>query len=387
MTWLAYSHLGVAKRLTLDTQPGGALAGIPFVSQPVGRLLDGSGVLSRTTGTVVTVSKLSGVGTLSGTLTAVTVEGVFTFTDLKMDTVTGTVILRFSAPGLVSVDSNSFNVTQPNTTIGCEVGTYTVTGTAQTLTRGPYMLRQDEVGSYAITGTTAALSFSGDVYANEPANYTTAYIDYGFDDDPSLGTGDHQIGSGWGLIYGDGTTSLEVDATAPVSPSNVFEWYYPTGLTTGTGVGNLYHTLPTGVSEFYIAFSIWHDSNFEWNTISNKLVIIEPGGIYFQTRHNATYWNFDIIGSGSLIYNPNMATGPDPTGQWVNIELQIKRGNPTGILRVWADGELITEYTDANISTSTTGQQLMIASTWGGATANKARDSYRRIDHIYVSHP
>lgn len=60
MTWLAYSHLGVAKTVQLTTQPAVAQAGIPFGVQPVGRLVDGSGVLSRATGVTVTASKASG---------------------------------------------------------------------------------------------------------------------------------------------------------------------------------------------------------------------------------------------------------------------------------------------------------------------------------------
>lgn len=218
MTWLAYSHLGVAKTVQLTTQPAVALAGIAFGVQPVGRLVDGSGVLSRATGVTVTASKSSGTGTLSGTLSVQTVEGVFTFTDLKMDTVTSAVTLQFASSGLTSAVSNAFNVTQPNTIIGCEVGTYAVTGTAQTLIRGPYMMRQDTVGSYVLTGTAATLTgpstFTDDgtyIRTWEPVDADTLLADdfstgdwYSIDGDHS---NDGALTHGWiGTIYANPIT-------------------------------------------------------------------------------------------------------------------------------------------------------------------------------------
>ena len=173
MTWLAYSHLGVAKTVQLTTQPAVALAGIAFGVQPVGRLVDGSGVLSRATGVTVTASKASGTGTLSGTLSVQTVEGVFTFTDLKMDTVTSAVTLQFASSGLTSATSSAFNVTQPNTTMGAESGSYVTTGTAAALSRTRVCACTP--GSYAITGTNAALDWSGGATLTDDGYYISTY--------------------------------------------------------------------------------------------------------------------------------------------------------------------------------------------------------------------
>jgi hypothetical protein len=161
VTWLAYSALGVPKRVELTTQPAGAQAGIAFTVQPVGRLVDGSGLLARVQGTTVTASRVAGAGTLSGTTAQATVDGVFTYTNLAMSLTEAAVQLGFASSGLTSVTSNLFNVTTANTIIGIAAGAYTVTGTAVTLTRGPYMMRQDASGSYTVTGAAVALAYSG----------------------------------------------------------------------------------------------------------------------------------------------------------------------------------------------------------------------------------
>ena len=173
MVWLAYSALGVAKRVQLTTQPSGALVNQVFTTQPVGRLVDGSGVLSRTTGTTVTVSKLTGAGTLSGTLSVQTVEGVFTFTDLKLSATAASVTLQFTSSGLTSVTSTAFAVTTLDTSIGIQIGSYTSTGTAVTLTRGPYMMRQDATGTYAVTGAAVTLTGPAGPYFNDHVSIST----------------------------------------------------------------------------------------------------------------------------------------------------------------------------------------------------------------------
>ena len=193
MTWLAYSHLGVAKKVTLTTQPSGAIAGEPFTTQPAGKLVDGSGVLSRTSGTTITASKASGTGTLSGTLTQDTVDGLFAFTDLEMDTITAAVTLGFAAPGLTSATSNSFNVTTNNKIIGMAQGIYTLTGTAVTfahthavvvdpatftVTGSAVTLRNNKLaaaaGSYTVTGSAVTLTGGG---STEPTPSGTILFD------------------------------------------------------------------------------------------------------------------------------------------------------------------------------------------------------------------
>lgn len=112
MTWLGYSHKGVAKRLNVATQPAGATAGSPFTTQPVIELLDGASLPASSAGVSVAVAKHSGVvGTLSGTSPRVTASnGRATFTDLAMSAAESGVSLDFSASGLTGVTSAAFDV-------------------------------------------------------------------------------------------------------------------------------------------------------------------------------------------------------------------------------------------------------------------------------------
>ena len=140
MAWLVYSHRGVAKRLVLDLEPAGAATAEPFATQPVGHLVDGSGLPSRTAGVTVTASKVTGSGTLGGTLTAVTDdEGIFAFSDLELDTVTTGVTLQFTAGALVAVTSAAFDVTAGSGTayaLTAEATSYAWSGAATTLRWG-----------------------------------------------------------------------------------------------------------------------------------------------------------------------------------------------------------------------------------------------------------
>lgn len=224
------------------------------------------------------------------------------------------------------------------------------------------------------------------LYDNRPANYTTEISDYAFDEavpgnntDQSFGTG------GWSMIGGADIT-IESDATAPASPPEVLQWLYADGGTAGESVGNIYRSISTSISELYVAFSIWHDANFEWNTISNKLFYWEDGNIILQSRHNDTFLSV-FIGALDVSYDPN---GYDPVqsdfdGKWANIEYIIKRGNP-GLLKIWLNGVLVMNRA-VEVPAVSSFSELKIDSTWGGATANRTRDSFRRIDHILIAHP
>lgn len=361
MTWLAYSHLGVAKTVQLTTQPASATAGIPFGVQPVGRLVDGSGVLSRATGVTVTASKAGGTGTLSGTLSVQTVEGVFTFTDLKMDTVTSAVTLSFASSGLTGATSSPFNVTQPNTIIGCEVGSYAVTGTAATLTRGPYLLRPFAPGSYAITGTAATLTGPNAGWlANKPANYTMR-TELNFSQAVPSGNGGGAIGTGtqraipgtdWYIIYdadGSGNSSssnfdLISDATAPTSTPDAWRLTFQAGTySDGKTHGNIFTIVSGNPTGFYTCYAIKWSSDFVWHAISNKhLNLSVTGGLWIiQSRESSVYFRVHDMITDTL-YAPQINTMPT-LGVWHIIEAQIEAGSP-GKIRVWIDGVLTSSY-------------------------------------------
>jgi hypothetical protein len=99
---------GAATKAMMTTQPAGAVSGSAFTTQPVVRVTDSGGNTVTTSEVVVTVSKASGSGTLSGTTTATAVDGVATFTNLVITGTAGDFTLIFTSAPLTAVTSSSF---------------------------------------------------------------------------------------------------------------------------------------------------------------------------------------------------------------------------------------------------------------------------------------
>jgi len=263
--------------------------------------------------------------------------------------------------------------------------------------------------------------------ANRPAGYNTVLTDYAFNAViPTTGTevpvGD---GSGWNVVGNDGDMFRGSDATAPISPSNVLEWTYVAGSGTPTssaGFGKLYRVAPTAMSAMYVQFAVWHDANFEFNIVSNKLFYdfvyngIASGVHIFATTLSGQFliW-VDEANNAVPTYGPNTAygaflsdcsidsvnreiTGVAPSyfrGHWINIELQLIYGS-SGTLRAWigrsdgsegSAGQLIMQHTGVVVAGPGGSHELQLDSTWGGGNGPTKRNSTRRIDHVLIAHP
>ncbi len=309
------------------------------------------------------------------------------------------VILTPSSAALATGATQQFSVSGQWSNGATTAPAVTYSATGGTVTSGGLYTAGSTAGAFRVIATqqggtladtssvTVSIPGSGP-YANRPVNYTTTLSDYAFRDLP-LVDNDSPLGGGWSVYNNQNATVSRVsDATAPQSPSEVLQWHFPTGHPSGTNVGNVYRSAPANASEFYVAFSMWHDANFEWNSISNKLFYLEPGNIILQSRHSMAggqkYLSVYIGGTGKDYAPTNNI--PIPLGQWVNYEFIVKRGN-SGVLKVWMNGTLVLDYANIAVPTTTSGQELKLDTTWGGSTGPTTRDSYRRIDHIVVAIP
>src|SRR6185436_3908710 len=97
-----------ADHLTIQTQPSAtAIAGAAFATQPVIRIEDAFGnLVTSDNGRVITASKASGSAALQGTVTASTVNGVATFSNLAY-TVAETISINFDAGSLTGTLSSN----------------------------------------------------------------------------------------------------------------------------------------------------------------------------------------------------------------------------------------------------------------------------------------
>jgi len=271
----------------------------------------------------------------------------------------------------------------------------TWSATGGTITTGGLYTASGAMGSFRVIAAQqgGALADTADVsiavagtgpYANRPANYTKIISDYAFsealpgnDQDQPFGTG------GWSMIGGSQITRVN-DPTAPTSPPEALQWQFDPG-PGGTSVGNVYRVLDRSVSQIYVAFALWHDPNFEWNTISNKLFYWEDGNTILQSRHNDDFLSL-YIGAYDRVFDPN-AYHPvisDFNGRWVNIEYIIKRGNP-GLLKVWMNGKLVADHA-VQVPMISSWSEVSINSTWGGG-GTRTRTSFGRGDHILIATP
>ncbi len=100
---------GAATQLGITTQPAGAMSGAVLTTQPVVQTRDVAGALVAITNVSVTAAIAGGTGTVTGTTTVTTVNGVATFTDLRVSG-SGTVTIVFTSPGLSAVTSASIAV-------------------------------------------------------------------------------------------------------------------------------------------------------------------------------------------------------------------------------------------------------------------------------------
>ena len=111
LTFTATGTAGAVTQLVIQTQPSAAAqSGVPFAIQPAVRLGDAFGNLVNTAGTVVTAAIATGTGTLGGTLTASTVAGVATFTNLSITGVSGAYTLRFTSGALTPVTTTAITI-------------------------------------------------------------------------------------------------------------------------------------------------------------------------------------------------------------------------------------------------------------------------------------
>lgn len=119
---------GAPARLSIRTQPAGAAARIDFTTQPVLEVQDAAGNVAPVA-LAVTAAIASGGGTLGGTATVTSSNGVATFAGLSIAGLIGARTLSFSAPGVAGATSQSFTLTAGSASV-LTMRTQPVAGTA-----------------------------------------------------------------------------------------------------------------------------------------------------------------------------------------------------------------------------------------------------------------
>jgi hypothetical protein len=147
----------MATKLVLQTQPSAtATAGVPFAQQPVIRVEDPSGILvTNDNGRVITATRSAGERHFARHVTATTVNGIATFTDLSHNVAT-TISINFTASGLTNAISDNI-VVSPSTARQLAFTTQPggVSRTGSPLASQPVVVSQDEFGNVSAVGLPA----------------------------------------------------------------------------------------------------------------------------------------------------------------------------------------------------------------------------------------
>jgi adhesin/invasin len=333
MTSSAISVTGSATQLAITTQPSGtATSGSALSRQPVVQLRDGSGATVATSGIAVTAAIATGGGTLSGTLTATTdASGAASFSGLMISGAAGDRTLVFSATGLTSATSNTISVTTGTGSVGSTTEPRP-TGTIVLDTRAGGAQDIQAVSTFA--GAQAYWKASGGVLnpgsGSGVMGFTTDYN----------GSGKHAFRIDWQANPGGESAINDNSFYFPSTLSSLYcSVVIHLGRTaTGGGVGNIGSFVPV--------------------TSSGGMKRI----LWLRQRDNGTdrlYWNWPTAGQNSqqndltidnrnfdTYFNANYGVGVD-----VRWTFELIPGNP-GTLRVWRDGVLVKENTNAAIGTT-----------------------------------
>lgn len=196
-------------------------------------------------------------------------------------------------------------------------------------------------------------------------------------------------GGGPGLGVSHSPTSnfsLITDATEPASPSGAWNLWQAAGIyTDGHGHGNI--GIPvTSTNRMYGCYSCRWNTGYNWHAISNKHINLEVSG-------GSPWLIQSFIGTGGgmwmraedlnlgIGYNPQINTALT-LGVWHILEFQVEAGTP-GVVKVWVDGELRTNYTNLNVQGPFISFGIY-GHRGGGGETNPSDCSYD-LGHIYIA--
>ena len=220
-------------------------------------------------------------------------------------------------------------------------------------------------------------------WPNEPSGYTVI-SDQPWNAVSSLG---------WGHQNRAASSFVAVDASSPLSSSNVLAHSYPPGMPGGVEPAVDWHALPASFTEGYVA--MWWKPSNPWQGHASGVNKI------FFIFGNAGHIVPVMYGTGSGAYElrvapewgnwswltPNVNSGNVTLGQWHRIEIYFKQQTSGGVIKWWMDGNLIGSYTNVAFPSNMAFQEVQIAPTWGGIGGTKSQQDYFWFDHVRISRP
>ena len=296
-------NAGAANKLTIQTQPSAtATAGGPFAQQPIVRVEDSVGNLITTdNGRLITATRSAGTGTLQGTLTATTVNGIATFTDLSHNVAT-TITINFTASGLTGATSGNIIVSPASASQLVFTTQPSGTRTGSPLATQPAVKTQDAYGNMSSVGLPASLSVSLAMTGGSGSLLGTTNLDIG----TSAGNGTATFTT---VECSDAGTNKQITASAAGLADALSSLFTLDGVERATGgtdipsstAGGAYTPLTGPVYYEYASGDVG----------TGTIILNAPAGFVFDTGGTAPTVRIDrLAGTGNDSKNINgAATG------------------------------------------------------------------------------
>jgi hypothetical protein len=251
------------------------------------------------------------------------------------------------------------------------------------------------IGSTVISGE---LSGSTTTWPNEPSELTVA-TDWGMDQNiPSgypLDTPIPGAPPGWNVVYevapgpATGWAERVSDPSAPLSPSNVYDFVYPEGMVEGNAPATVYYAYSSLKREVYAAFWWKPSSPFDLGPNGNKVAFLFNGGggaggqqILMMLPDQRLHVLPEEYPGPLMWRHPNVNATVVTLGQWHLIEWYCNLDTST--LKWWLDDVLQGSHTD--VTNQHGFDMFQFSPTWGGNIgAQKSQTDHYWFDHVHLS--
>lgn len=263
--------------------------------------------------------------------------------------------------------------------------------------------------SYALSGIAATLTYSGAAsytFANEPGAYTLIN-NQPWDTAPQY-TGP-VLSQGWsaradGDPGDDFKLTIQNDATAPYSPSNVLRAEFHVGDPGGSGPFTMRRDFAGGeqFKNLFFGFVMMHSAGFSNQgspAVNTGTKVFWPetsnGATTTYMTFDGANMNFGVAQQGGPVREMYGTLSSSQVlalrGTWVKYEMLLKantaNGTGNGELHVWINGTKTTQVTDVDwvMGASRKWTAMKYNPTYGGGVGPVPFTQYEYMDHLRLS--
>jgi uncharacterized protein YjdB len=203
--------------------------------------------------------------------------------------------------------------------------------------------------------------------------------------------------TGWGMDDpGVAQMSIVSDATAPLSPTNVYQFLYPQGMAAGAAGGLQWYYLTR--NELFIGMYFKYSEGWtqSGSNLTKLFYVYQRVGDNRQASFmivngpSAGPWDLRISNEpdGGAWWTQNVNNVRIYPGRWHRLELYMKKASSSsagdGVVRWWVDGVLAANYESAKLRGDPF-SEFHFSPVWGGLGGTKPKNEYLWVDHIYLS--